>query len=151
MFDFLNADNYTSLHYNPHTGEQNRLWIRYGDNTFEPVRRNGNVNRKSRNKPDAPDWWVTERPQGWNPRDHGYYVTLNHDYGRMRAANEGPVSPKKPDDPTQLVVPQTEQPKQPDQPVVPPTNKPSLPDKPLKPGEKPPNRSDRLFSSHWHY
>ncbi len=69
------------MHYNPSTGEQNRLWIRYGDNTFEPVRKNGNVNRKSRNKPDAPDWWVTERPQGWDPRDYGHDVTPNHDYG----------------------------------------------------------------------
>ena len=69
------------MHYNPKTGVNSREWIRYADNTFEPVRKSGNVNRKSRNKPGAPDWWVTERPLDWDPRDNGHEVTLNHDYG----------------------------------------------------------------------
>ena len=81
MLGILDTDNYTSLHYNPRTGVNSREWIRYADNTFEPVRRNGNVNRKSRNRPGAPDWWVTERPLDWDPTEHGHEVTLNHDYG----------------------------------------------------------------------
>ena len=80
MFGILNTDNYTSLHYNPKTGVNSREWIRYADNTFEPVRKSGNVNRKSRNRAGAPDWWVTERPLDWDPAEHGHEVTLNHDY-----------------------------------------------------------------------
>jgi hypothetical protein len=93
MDSIFNDDKYKTLHYNSSTGKQDRLWIRYGDNTFEPVRRDGNLNRKSRNKPGAPDWWVTDRPQGWNPAKHGHKVTLNHDYGAGRKPNAGTGPP----------------------------------------------------------
>ena len=89
----FNDDKHKTLHYNSSTGEQDRLWIRYGDNTFEPVRRDGNLNRKSRNKPGASDWWVTDRPQGWDPAKHGHKVTLNHDYGAGRKPGQGGASP----------------------------------------------------------
>ena len=93
MDSISNDDKYKTLHYNSSTGAQDRLWIRYGDNTFEPVRRDGNLNRKSRDKPGAPDWWVTDRPQGWDPAQHGHKVTLNHDYGADRKPDGRAASP----------------------------------------------------------
>ena len=81
MDSIFDTDNLTTLHYNPSTGRENRLWIRYGDDTFEPVRPGGNVNRKYHSRSRPTDWWVTEKPKDWNPADHGFDVSLNHDFG----------------------------------------------------------------------
>ena len=81
MDSIFDTDNLTTLHYNPSTGRENRLWIRYGDDTFEPVRPGGNVNRKYHSRTRPTDWWVTEKPKDWNPADHGFDVSLNHDFG----------------------------------------------------------------------
>lgn len=47
----------------------------------EPVRKEGDLMKKSRTNAPAEDWWVTEKPRDWDPRDHGFGVTLNHDPG----------------------------------------------------------------------
>ncbi|WP_419786017.1 hypothetical protein [Pseudodesulfovibrio sp.] len=83
MDSIFNNDNFTKMHYNPSTGQENRLWIRYGDNTFEPVRRDGNLGLKYRSKSRPTDWWVTERPKDWNPAENGFDLSLNHDYGEQ--------------------------------------------------------------------
>ncbi|MEF2231118.1 MAG: hypothetical protein V3571_09335 [Pseudodesulfovibrio sp.] len=81
MDSIFDTDNLTTLHYNPSTGQENRLWIRYGDDTFEPVRRDGDLNRKYHSRTRPTDWWVTEKPRDWNRADHGFDVSLNHDFG----------------------------------------------------------------------
>ena len=81
MFGLMDTDNSTKLNYDRTTGGFNRSWIRYADNTFEPVRKQGVIRRKKRSPDPAKDWWVVDRPQDWNPAEHGFNVTLNHDYG----------------------------------------------------------------------
>lgn len=78
MFDTFNADKYTRLRYDNSTGQRNRQWIRYADGMFEPVRKEGDLMKKSRTNDPAEDWWVTDRPRDWDPRDHGFEATLNH-------------------------------------------------------------------------
>jgi hypothetical protein len=78
MSDTFNADKYTRLRYDNSTGQRNRQWIRYADGMFEPVRKDGDLAAKCRTSDPAEDWWVTDRPRDWDPRDHGFEATLNH-------------------------------------------------------------------------
>jgi len=81
MFDAFNTDKYTRLRYDNTTGGQNRQWVRYADGMFEPVRKEGDLMKKRRTDDPADDWWVTEKPRDWDPRDHGIGVTLNRVLG----------------------------------------------------------------------
>jgi hypothetical protein len=49
---------------------------------MEPVRREGNLNRKYHGNKRSLDWWTVDKPVDWNPRDEGKRVSLNHDYGK---------------------------------------------------------------------
>jgi len=81
MKNMFNTDKYTKLEYNRNTGKMDREWIRYADNTYEPVRRDGNIHRKYHSPNRMTDWWLTRKPQDWHPSDEGADASLNHDYG----------------------------------------------------------------------
>ncbi|WP_319469649.1 hypothetical protein [uncultured Pseudodesulfovibrio sp.] len=81
MNNMFNTDKYTKLEYNRNTGKMDREWIRYADNTYEPVRRDGNIHRKYHSPNRMTDWWLTRKPQDWHPSDEGADASLNHDYG----------------------------------------------------------------------
>jgi len=77
----MNTDKHTKLRYSPITGKTNRQWLHYADDTFEPVRKDGNIKRKYHTNTRMMDWWVVDKPQDWNPAENGFNVSLNHDYG----------------------------------------------------------------------
>lgn len=82
MNSLLNSDKFTNTFTNRNTGVQQRKWIEYADGMFEPVRRDGNLNKKYHGDRRKLDWWTVEKPLDWNPSDEGKEVTLNHDYRR---------------------------------------------------------------------
>ncbi|ADU61344.1 MAG: hypothetical protein KUA35_06610 [Pseudodesulfovibrio sp.] len=61
---------------------------------FEPVRKEGDLAAKRRTSDPAEDWWVTDRPRDWDPRDHGFEATLNHGTSLM---GKNPNQPKMPE------------------------------------------------------
>lgn len=145
-----NLDQLSKVVYDRSTGGMKRQWIRYADDTFEPVRKTGNINKKYHSSNSMIDWWVTEKPLEWTPLENGFNVSLNHDfYGQRRSKAkrptqpENPESPKAPVEPEEPAVPPTNKPVKP---VVPPTEKPKPP---TRPGEEPPSRFDRLYSFRW--
>lgn len=81
MNDLLSTDKYTKQNYDRDAGEMKREWIRYADNTFEPVRQVRNTNRKYHSKKRMTDWWVVQKPQDRDSEKTGHNVSLNHDYG----------------------------------------------------------------------
>lgn len=69
---------YIRLRYNRNTGDFERTWVRYVDNTFEPVRRWESISKKSRSQDPSKDWWLEDKPSDWDPARYGYNVALNH-------------------------------------------------------------------------
>lgn len=86
MADKANNDKYMKLEYNPLTGDRDRQWIHYADDTFEPVRKDGDLKQKGHSGANMFDWWVVNKPQDWNPLEQGFNVSLNHDYGKGKPA-----------------------------------------------------------------
>lgn len=75
--NFLFDDKYMKLKYDPMSGKQNRQWVQYADGVLEPVRRDGDLNKKQRD-PRVMDWWVMEKPAEWDPLREGRQVSENH-------------------------------------------------------------------------
>lgn len=82
MKDLLNSDKYTSIKTSNMTGAVGRQWLEYADGIFEPVRKDGNLNKKYHDNKCSLDWWVVDKPTDWNPLTEGKKVSLNHDYGQ---------------------------------------------------------------------
>ncbi|WP_338668902.1 hypothetical protein [Pseudodesulfovibrio methanolicus] len=78
----MNTDTFTRIDTDRLTGQPRRKWIEYADGVMEPVRRDGNLNRKYHGNKRSLDWWTVDKPVDWNPRDEGKRVSLNHDYGK---------------------------------------------------------------------
>lgn len=77
-------DRYCTFTYNPESNGFDRAWIRYADNTYEPVRRVGDVERKwtgGRKNLDARSWWLEHKPADWVPWEHGFGFAWNHTLG----------------------------------------------------------------------
>ncbi|WP_419786157.1 RHS repeat domain-containing protein [Pseudodesulfovibrio sp.] len=72
-------DRYCKFVFNPDSQAFERLWIRYADNTFEPVRREGDTERKWTGPHSA--WWVETRPADWLPWENGFGFAWNHTLG----------------------------------------------------------------------
>jgi hypothetical protein len=77
-----------------HSGSPMHLWIQYEDGLHEPVRKDGDLNKKSRAHGNA-DWWVVPKAPRWKPEDDGFRTTDNHpgppqDTTRIRPRNERP-------------------------------------------------------------
>ncbi|MCJ2165969.1 MULTISPECIES: hypothetical protein [unclassified Pseudodesulfovibrio] len=89
MNSILNSDKYTRTRKNTYTGETERQWLQYADETFEPVRKDGDLNRKFHGNKRTLDWWTVDKPRDWSPLKEGEKVSLNHDYGQAD-------QPKKP-------------------------------------------------------
>lgn len=83
MKSLLNTDKYTKKVYNSMNGRNERQWIMYGDNTFEPVRRDQSMKNKYISPQGKFDWFVTQEPEDWDPVKEGHKVSLNHDYGQQ--------------------------------------------------------------------
>lgn len=81
MFDRLTENKYVDVSYSATTGGFDRNWIRYGDNTWEPVRQNGDTSKKWSNPQVFGQWWLEKKPADWMPQDDGLNFSLNHDYG----------------------------------------------------------------------
>jgi len=82
MKSMLNSDAYTRTRKNTYTGNEDRQWLEYADGTLEPVRKNGNLNKKFHDNPQTLDWWTVDKPKDWDPVKEGRKVSLNHDYGQ---------------------------------------------------------------------
>ena len=82
MKSFLDTDQYTSTRNNTYTGQPQRQWLEYADGVFEPVRKNGNLNKKYHGNKRELDWWTVDKPLDWDPVKEGKQVTLDHDYRR---------------------------------------------------------------------
>ena len=75
------ADNRAETQYNPNTGQFDRLWLRYGDSVYEPVRPDGDLKKKWSDPGRFGTWWVEHKPESWMPQDDGLSFSWNHDYG----------------------------------------------------------------------
>ena len=84
MKSTLNKEPYVSTNLNRNTGQSLRQWIEYADGVFEPVRKNGNLNKKYHGNKRTLDWWTVDKPLDWNPSNEGKKVSLNHDYGQKK-------------------------------------------------------------------
>ena len=82
MNGLVDTDTFTRIDTDRFTGQPRRKWIEYADGVMEPVRREGNLNRKYHGNNRSLDWWTVDKPVDWNPRDEGKRVSLNHDYGK---------------------------------------------------------------------
>ncbi len=82
MDSLLKTDALMRTRKNPRTGRTERKWIEYADGVFEPVRRDGDLNRKYHGNKRELDRWTVEKPLDWDPLKEGGQVTLNHDYRR---------------------------------------------------------------------
>nr|WP_287411920.1 hypothetical protein [Pseudodesulfovibrio sp.] len=71
MKDLLNSDKYTSIKTSNMTGAVGRQWLEYADGIFEPVRKDGNLNKKYHDNKRSLDWWVVDKPTDWNPLTEG--------------------------------------------------------------------------------
>lgn len=78
----MDTDTFTRIDTDRFTGQPRRKWIEYADGVMEPVRREGNLNRKYHGNKRSLDWWTVDKPVDWSPRDEGKRVSLNHDYGK---------------------------------------------------------------------
>mgnify|MGYP006305323715 FL=1 len=68
------------------SGTPMKLWLQYEDGLHEPVRKDGDLHKKSR-APGNADWWVVPKAPGWKPEDDGFRTTDNH---------PGPPHPESP-------------------------------------------------------
>ncbi|MBG0791647.1 MAG: hypothetical protein H0S80_14240 [Desulfovibrionaceae bacterium] len=101
MNSLLNMDAFTSTRNNPRTGLTERKWIEYADGVLEPVRRDGNLNRKYHGNKRELDWWTVDKPLDWDPLKESRDVSLNHDYGQRNKPKEKlekPLGPARPED-----------------------------------------------------
>lgn len=97
MKSILNNDKYVSTRNDTYTGEPRRQWIQYADGVIEPVRKDGNLNKKHHDSdPRKFDWWTMEKPLDWDPVKEGKQVSLNHDYGAKKESAKPAKSPDKP-------------------------------------------------------
>lgn len=46
--------------------QPHKEWVQYENDTFEPVNRTENINKKPRNENDL-DWWVVRKKPDWEP------------------------------------------------------------------------------------
>ena len=84
LFPDYQKDRYCKFIFNPECDGYDRVWIRYADNTYEPVRRDGDLEAKwtgGRDNRDARTWWVEHKPAHWLPWEHGYGFAWNHTLG----------------------------------------------------------------------
>jgi hypothetical protein len=95
MSDLLKSDAFTRTRMDRFTGEPRRQWLEYADGVIEPVRKEGNLNKKFHGNKRSLDWWTVEKPLDWDPTEQGRKVSLNHDYGRPeRGADKQANAPK---------------------------------------------------------
>ena len=84
LFSDYQKDRYCKFIFNPERNEYDRMWIRYADNTYEPVRRVGDLEAKwtgGRGNRDARTWWIEHKPARWRPWEHGFGFAWNHTLG----------------------------------------------------------------------
>eukprot|EP00828_Plagiopyla_frontata_P031438 TRINITY_DN4127_c0_g4_i1.p1 TRINITY_DN4127_c0_g4~~TRINITY_DN4127_c0_g4_i1.p1 ORF type:complete len:677 (+),score=268.79 TRINITY_DN4127_c0_g4_i1:180-2210(+) len=84
LFSDYQKDRYCKFIFNPERDGYDRVWIRYSDNTYEPVRRDGDLEAKwtgGRDNLDARAWWVEHKPARWQPWEHGFGFAWNHTLG----------------------------------------------------------------------
>ena len=84
LFSDYQKDRYCKFIFNPERDGYDRVWIRYADNTYEPVRRDGDLEAKwtgGRDNRDARAWWVERKPACWRPWEHGFGFAWNHTLG----------------------------------------------------------------------
>lgn len=93
MNSLLNTDKFTKTRTSPLTGKTQREWIQYADGMFEPVRKDGNLNKKYHADRRKFDWWAVEKPLDWQPSDEGKKATLNHDYRRPTNQDKSKTGP----------------------------------------------------------
>jgi len=81
LYDDHMKDRFCRFTYNPQTSEYERNWIQYADNTFEPVRRVGNVKKKFEAQRTDFNWWTVKKPAQWRPWHEGHGFSWNHTLG----------------------------------------------------------------------
>jgi len=82
LFSDWQQDRYCKFVYDPETERYDRLWLRYADGTYEPVRRTGDPERKWRGSRLARAWRVERKPADWRPWEHGHGFAWNHALGQ---------------------------------------------------------------------
>jgi hypothetical protein len=58
MNELVDTDTFTRIDTDRFTGQPRRKWIEYADGVMEPVRREGNLNRKYHGNKRSLDWWT---------------------------------------------------------------------------------------------
>ncbi|BDQ38149.1 hypothetical protein SYK_25090 [Pseudodesulfovibrio nedwellii] len=81
LYDDHMKDRFCRFTYNPQTSEYERNWIQYADNTFEPVRRVGNLKKKFEAQRTNFNWWTVKKPAQWRPKHEGHDFSWNHTLG----------------------------------------------------------------------
>ncbi len=82
------TDRYCRFSRDPVTGAYERHWIQYADNTFEPVRRVGELSRKYEGERTNFHWWRLRKPAAWRPRHDGCGFSWNHHFGEENKPGE---------------------------------------------------------------